>query len=98
MLILEKNENSMEIMLIQEQNEISFDIGVNTIFYVGDKKIKVVKSTNCDDCDCCDGCDNCCAGYDCDDCFFYNIDCSNFLCYKEHRKDNTDVKFIRSVN
>lgn len=27
-------------MLILEKNENSIDIGVNTIFYVGDKKIK----------------------------------------------------------
>lgn len=37
-------------MLILEKNENSIEIGVNTIFYVGGKKIKVVKSTYCDEC------------------------------------------------
>ena len=81
-------------MLIQEQNENSIDIGVNTIFYVGDKKIKVVKSNYCDDCDCLDGCDNSC-GYGCDNCVFYKRkQCIDFSCSAGDRKDKTDVVFL----
>lgn len=81
-------------MLILEKNENSIDIEVNTIFYIGDKKIKVVKSTPCDDCDCTDGCNNNCC-YDCDDCFFHGKKwCINFDCTVSDRKDNTDVVFL----
>ena len=81
-------------MLILEKNENSIDIGVNTIFYVGDKKIKVVKSNYCDDCDCTDGCENNCC-YDCDNCFLHKRkQCIDFLCTSGDRKDKTDVVFL----
>lgn len=80
-------------MLILEKNENSIDIGVNTIFYVGEKKIKVVKSTYCDDCDSVD-CDHRC-GYDCDNCFLHKRkQCIDFLCSAGDRKDKTDVVFL----
>lgn len=80
-------------MLILEKNENSIDIGVNTIFYVGDKKIKVVKSNYCDDCDTLH-CENSC-GYDCDDCFFHGKKhCINFTCDSGSRYDKTDVVFL----
>lgn len=80
-------------MLIQKQNENTIDIGVNTIFYVGDKKIKVVKAMPCDDCDIL-LCDNNC-GYYCDHCFFNKRkECFKFLCAGIDRKDKTDVVYL----
>lgn len=55
---------------------------IGSTFFIDNYKIVVIENIN----------------ESCNDCFLRNFDCSNFKCFKEYRKDNTDVKFIRSVN
>lgn len=59
--------------------KVIFEMPIGSTLLVDNYKIGVIE--NIDEC--------------CKDCFFYNFDCSYLKCFKENRKDNKDVKFIR---